>query len=866
MPDIHSQRDPVEVLADEYMSRQRRGECPTIEEYALRYPDLAEEIRELFPTIAALEKLKVRQQRSPDGRVSLAGCQLERLGDFRVIREIGRGGMGVVYEAEQESLGRRVAVKVLPKQALLDPKHLQRFQREARTAAGLHHTNIVPVFGVGQHEGFYYYVMQYIPGVGLDRVLARLEHEPPVASESGLMRVVQELLEEPSRPSHTTAASSEKAAATQPDARQAALRPTSPVRGQVTLTEGSLPPARPDFPLPDRASTDTRYTSHWAGIAQLGLQVADALHYAHSQGTLHRDIKPANLIIDTQGIVWVADFGLAKALEQDEVSRPGDIVGTLAYMAPEQLRGQADRRSDVYSLGLTLYELLTLQPAFRDTDRTRLLQRIAHEDPVRPRQVRPEIPQELETIVLKATAREPERRYQTAAELAADLQCFLEDRPIRARRTTPAERLWRWCRRNRAVASLSALAVTLLFVVAVVASLGYARTSRALAGEKAQRQRAESATDVAVKVLDRLYERFTPKDAESAKDTSGQASDGEPSAAPVLSEGAAAVLEDMLTFYDRLAEQGGSDAGYREKVAMANRRVGDIRQHLGQLEPAAAAYQRALDIYQQLDQSAGHESHLSECAKVLNQLGSVYRQSQKFDLSREAHQRALQLLQEATKTTPAPSSRDYELARTWYLLARCELADRPPRDLADSEGGRARLPYEGFYEDSGPHPPPDRPDSRTDVPVTRRGRLNRIPSRPGARSLRTATGRRGARPNSNRRRTLLQIGSPVRNLLDPMPPVSQRKPIVRIPTDCASTCRAPLTCWPKRTARPRRRNIGCCWLAATANWPSVRCRSTPTARWTLRRGRIASFSSWPPRTLTIRNTAANGSGSTASSP
>ena len=121
MPDVNIERDPVEVLADEFMSRQRQGECPTIEEYALRYPDLAEEIRVLFPTIAALEKLKVRQQRSPDGRVSLAGCRLERLGDFRVIREIGRGGMGIVYEAEQESLGRRVAVKVLPKQSSLNP-------------------------------------------------------------------------------------------------------------------------------------------------------------------------------------------------------------------------------------------------------------------------------------------------------------------------------------------------------------------------------------------------------------------------------------------------------------------------------------------------------------------------------------------------------------------------------------------------------------------------------------------------------------------------------------------------------------------------------------------------------------------------
>jgi len=145
----------VEVVIEEYTERHRRGENPSIEEYAERYPELGDEIRELLDAAAAMEQLKVRKERSPGGQASLRGVHLERLGDFRIIREIGRGGMGIVYEAEQESLGRRVAVKVLPKQALLDEKHLKRFQREARTAAGLHHTNIVPVFGVGQHEGYH---------------------------------------------------------------------------------------------------------------------------------------------------------------------------------------------------------------------------------------------------------------------------------------------------------------------------------------------------------------------------------------------------------------------------------------------------------------------------------------------------------------------------------------------------------------------------------------------------------------------------------------------------------------------------------------------------------------------------------------
>ena len=161
-----SERDPLEMLAAEFMERLRAGQHPSPEAYAAQHPELAEEIRELFPTIAVTERLKMRQEQTSGGRATLGSVQLSRLGDFRIIREIGRGGMGVVFEAEQESLKRRVAVKVLPRQALLDEKHLKRFQREARIAANLHHTNIVEVFGVGEQDGYHYYVMQFIDEIG----------------------------------------------------------------------------------------------------------------------------------------------------------------------------------------------------------------------------------------------------------------------------------------------------------------------------------------------------------------------------------------------------------------------------------------------------------------------------------------------------------------------------------------------------------------------------------------------------------------------------------------------------------------------------------------------------------------------------
>ncbi len=716
MPDVNIERDPVEVLADEFTSRQRQGECPTIDEYALRYPELAEEIRVLFPTIAALEKLKVRQQRTPDGRVSLGGCRLERLGDFRVIREIGRGGMGIVYEAEQESLGRRVAVKVLPKQTLLDPKHLQRFHREARTAAGLHHTNIVPVFGVGQHEGFYYYVMQYIDGVGLDRVLARLEHGGATTPGDGLTRVVRELLDGQQAASPPSPVPSEAAAASRPAPRDAALQPTLPVSHHVTMAGG--PPQADLRHSPPAASAGTTVTgaSYWDSVTRLGIQIADALQYAHTRGTLHRDIKPANLIIDSQGVVWVADFGLAKALEHEHVSRSGEIVGTLAYMAPEQLQGQADRRSDIYSLGLTLYELLTLRPAFQDADRTRLLQRIASDEPPRPRQVRPEIPRDLETIVLKATAHEPERRYPSAEELAADLQCFLEDRPIQARRATAAERLWRWCRRNPVVASLSATAAILLLLVALTASIGYARTTRALAGERTQRQRAEAATEVAVQVLDRIYERFAPPDLDTAMNSPVPGFEGNWEVKPMLSEGAAAALEDLLVFYDRLAASGDEDAQYREKVALANRRVGDIRHHLAQFEQATKAYERALEIYLQLDQSSVNKPHVVEIATIYKELGMMAHRSGQPDQASQRLQAALETLQKASAAgiDAGPELR-LQMIRVQKLLERIEDfgppppggpfgPDRPPRGPPRKEFGPP--PGPPGFEDGPPDAPP----------------------------------------------------------------------------------------------------------------------------------------------------------------
>ena len=188
-------------------------------------------------------------------------------------------------------------------------------------------------------------------------------------------------------------------------------------------------------------SADRR--GYYRAVARLGAEAAAALDYAHQLGVVHRDVKPANLLVDGQGRLWVTDFGLARVQSEASLTVTGDLVGTLRYMSPEQAlakRVPIDHRTDVYSLGATLYELLTLEPAFRGRDRQELLRQIAFEEPLRPRRVNPAVPAELETVVLKAMAKSPDERYATAGELADDLERFLKDEPIRARRQTLPQR------------------------------------------------------------------------------------------------------------------------------------------------------------------------------------------------------------------------------------------------------------------------------------------------------------------------------------------------------------------------------------------------------------------------------------------
>jgi serine/threonine protein kinase len=684
--DYEHDRDVVEALAEDFARRIRQGEEPSIDAIAAAHPQHADAIRSLFPTIASLEQMRRRIERPVGGKAGPGPAPLAKLGDFRLIREIGRGGMGVVYEAYQESLGRRVAVKVLPKSLLLERRPLERFLREAKTAARLHHTNIVPVLGVGQHEGYHYYVMQYIDGVGLDDVIGRLRgtgmrpDSLAAGSPTDAVRLGRLIDDVPSGDGH---------------AETRALDHTpAPANPSFAFIEKQRLPAAADSASSASSSGSStagrRRSSYWREVADLARQAAEALAFAHQHGTLHRDVKPANLLLDRDGTLWVADFGVAKAMEEEAISRTGDVVGTLRYMAPEQLQGKSDGRSDVYALGLTLYELLTLEPAFDDAaQKRRALSSGANVEPAAPRSKNPGIPRDLETIVLRAAAHEPERRYQSAADLAADLTRFLEDRPIEARRLAPWEIAWRWAKRNPAVAGLSCLTLLSLAAVAVVATIGYARTTRALARESQQRTRAENVLGVSLEALDRVYQRFAAeRSLEPLNKTEDEASAGGGStAAASLSPEAAALLADLLTVYDRFAALDAGDVRLRLEAAQAARRMGDIRQRLGQQAEAEAAYQQALERYAALAAETADPAALEvEQARIRNELGSVFRQQGKREHARAAHVMALNILQTSNRS-PSSAERRFELARTHYLLGKRRgtprLPDGKPEDGAD---------------------------------------------------------------------------------------------------------------------------------------------------------------------------------------
>jgi serine/threonine protein kinase len=534
---------------EEYASLLQDGEPPGQSEFLERHASIAEALRACMDGLGMIQE--VAPEFGPDSGPggSLSEAAPTALGEFLLIREIGRGGMGVVYEAEQRSLGRRVALKVLPTAASLDPRQRQRFLVEAQAAALLHHEHIVPVFATGLDHGAHYYAMQLIDGHSLTEVIRKLRADQ--ASPGG---------------GHAPGAAA----------------PTS--------TEQDRPPGPQAEPPPGHRSSG-QSSSARARIretARLALQAAEALEHAHELGVIHRDIKPSNLLLDQRGKLWVADFGLARLPhDEQDLTRTGDLVGTLRYMSPEQVRaerGEVTAATDIYSLGATLYELLTLRPAFNAPDRHELLRAILHDEPAPPRRLNPAIPRDLETIVLKALEKEVPARYATAGELADDLRRFLDDQPVRARRPGILDRSVKWARRHRTavVAATSALIVTLTATTIILWS-AKRRTEATLVEYRQALTLQRLGVEYALASLDQVTRPLVPESGEM----------------PSLGDDQARVLQSAISYYDRIPGLFKNIEMVKEAVARAKRQAGFSRMALGQPK-GREDYRTAIEMYRRL--------------------------------------------------------------------------------------------------------------------------------------------------------------------------------------------------------------------------------------------------------------------------
>jgi eukaryotic-like serine/threonine-protein kinase len=591
-PSISSaaQDDPrvASVLAA-YLAELEAGRRPSREKWLDEHREIAGKLGDWFDIVEFVHSAAESGYSNRSHRPSEDSLPPDTvLGEYRLVREIARGGMAVVYEAEQVSLGRRVALKVLAGTAALDPVKLQRFRVETQAVAQLNHPHIVPIFAVGSERGIHFYAMQYIEGP----TLAALIRQQRAAGPSPLAE-----LHEGPHPSAGRRAPDNQT----PQASSHFVN--APADGPRELS--------PSTPAPSGTSS-VRGRRAFRALAKLAIQAADALAHAHSMGILHRDIKPSNLLVDSRGNLWVTDFGLARFQDEPGLTRTGDLLGTLRYMAPELVLGHRivhDPRSDNYSLGATLYELLTLKPVFDGRDRHELLRQIADEDPVAPRELDAAIPRDLETIVLKAMDKDPERRYANAQELADDLGRFLEDKPVLARRPTSAERAAKWARRHRTVLRTTA-AVAFLALAVAAPLLWWEQRTTAQVNKNLHLtfQQADLGFEQIIRLSDELTMQGMSRYAEAA-------------ASPEAKRVREGFFHRAVEFYERLTREPHIAKPIQ---ALAYRRLGFARMVGAQDPRAQQDYQRSLELYEELLASSPGDPELRRAISDVQMNLSMY--------------------------------------------------------------------------------------------------------------------------------------------------------------------------------------------------------------------------------------------------
>jgi serine/threonine protein kinase len=569
--DDNSTTSRADAAIAEFLEGVERGAPPNLDEFLALYQDVETELREFLEDYKALEKM------SPRVSVDCAGARwsggttppglempltLPRVfGNFELLNEIARGGMGIVYKAHQTKPSRVVALKMILTGRLASKKDRERFYAEAEAAAALDHPNIVPIFETGECEGQHYFTMGFVEGESLADRLAR----------------------------------------------------------------GPL--------LPREAAAIVR-------------DVALAAHYAHERGIIHRDLKPANILIDQQGRVRVTDFGLARQqTDATHLTCTGQLLGTPSFMPPEQIAGQRQDigpSADIYALGATLYTLVCGRPPFQAGSIADTLRQVAEQEPLALRQFDRAIPRDLETIALNCLQKLPARRYQTAQDLADDLQRFLSDLPIVARRTSHAERVVRWCRRNPLVAALSGAAAATLIGALIMLILSNWRI------------RSESAA---------LAEALDQKDAalstahEAVNQMLTEVADKKFSDIPLGHPLRVSLLKDALKFYEGLAQLDEKRTALGPEMATVLHEMAGLQRELGQNEEAQRSLKQGLALLSenQIDSLATEELRANMELDLAYTMEAAQSNRVKAAAVEAQYQRALGYFHDLEKRSPNQS-------------------------------------------------------------------------------------------------------------------------------------------------------------------------------------------------------------------
>ena len=543
---------------------------------------------------------------------------VRRLGDFELLRVIGRGGMGIVYEAQQLSLRRRVALKLLPLISVLDARQIARFKNEAQAAANLQHPNIVPVHAVGSYQGVHYYAMRFIDGHPLDAIIAALRHKK--------------------------------------------LSNVQDSAGTNAGDTGDASDVAPDLSAADQWSVPPAYQA----VLRIGIQAASALAAAHEDGIIHRDIKPSNLMFDNKGKLWITDFGLARRMTDHSLTATGDVMGTLRYMSPEQSKGQTalvDGRSDVYSLGATLYELLALEPAMAGESSPAMLRAIEQQMPISLRQHRPDVPRDLITVIEKAMAKQRDERYLTAQDLADDLTRVLEGRPTLAKPLSWLERGTKWVQRNQRLVRVSAaVVVTALLFFSAGLTIVLSDRNRRLAVETENQQRFEQVNSQSRAYLSMIKEL-----------------EGIPGTEAVRERAYARLLKDFRALVSSVRQQGASRAG----LATALYHMGELQCEMQDWPAANSSLAEAEELLRErVVKEPKLLNHRLDLARCMTMLGLVASQTGNTQLAEKLGTQAVESLSALAQSQPDSSNLSYDrakaansLAKLWMSIGKAHAAE-----------------------------------------------------------------------------------------------------------------------------------------------------------------------------------------------